>query len=440
MDGICSTAILWETLYTDYKNVFPHIPHRESEGYGLSIKGIDHCLEQGAKLIIAVDNGIVAHDQIKYCRKHTCDIIIIDHHEATSQRPEANCILHSTSCCAAALAWFFCRDYLLTPNSELLSLVAIATICDIVPLLGVNRSFAKYGLEELNHTTRPGLLALFREAGLSPNSCLLTPYHLGFIIGPRINAMGRLEHAIDSLRLLCTHKLDQATQLAKLLGETNKLRQDETRSSVDHALGTLDENNLPDMIIVSDTGYHPGVIGLIAGKLTEKHHRPCVAISIGETESKASCRSVSGFHITDHLRQYGDLLVAVGGHAMAAGFTVSNLNLPKLLKKLTETKIDPKILKKKQRVDAKIPLTAIDQKLIARLKEFEPFGLGNPTPIFSSLRVEISDIRKLGKLGQHLKFKAGDLEAIWFNVPSPSLTSQDASRRLDLREGLGGEL
>ncbi|KKU02995.1 MAG: Single-strand DNA-specific exonuclease [Candidatus Amesbacteria bacterium GW2011_GWB1_47_26] len=412
VDGICSTAIAWETLYSQYKNVFPHIPHRESEGYGLSIKGIDHCLAEGAKLIIAVDNGIVAHAQIKYCRDKKCDIIIIDHHETNDQRLKANCVLHSTSSCAAGLTWLFCRDYL-APSTEHLALVAIATICDIVPLLGPNRSFAKYGLEELNHTTRPGLLALFEEAKLGVRY-LITPYHVGFIIGPRLNAAGRLEHAIDSLRLLCTKDPSRAIQLAKQLGDTNRARQDTTLSAVTHALSEITESSL---IVAADKSYHPGVIGLVAAKLVEKYYRPAIAISIGEQESKGSARSIPGFHITEHLRTVSHLLVDVGGHAMAAGFTITNDNLPKLLKKLNQTKIDPKLLVKKQRIDAEISLTAIDQELMARLKEFEPFGLSNPIPVFSTFKVEISDIRRLGKDNQHLKFKAGDLEAIWFNAP-----------------------
>ncbi len=441
VDGICSTAILWETLYATYKNVFPHIPHRESEGYGLSTKGIDHCLSQDAKLIITVDNGIVAHEQIAYARGKNCDVIIIDHHEPDKKLPNANVILHSTSCCAAGLAWFFARDYtehriparIVTQsvagglNTEHLSLVAIATVCDLVPLLGINRSFVKNGLEDLKNTKRAGLLAIIQETAIQK----ITPYEIGFIIGPRLNAMGRLEHAIDSLRLLCTPKLDQATQLAKLLGETNKLRQDETKSSLDHALAALDENNLPDLIVVSDAGYHAGVIGLIAGKLTEKYHRPSIAISVGETESKASCRSIPGFHITEYLRKFDKLLNAVGGHSMAAGFTVSNLNLPKLLKKLNATKIDPKILVKVQRVDLEIPLELVNLDLWLALQRLEPFGMGNPKPIFRSIAVTPTDIKKIGSLGNHLKFKVGDIDCVWFNAGEISSKTGDLVYSLD---------
>lgn len=409
VDGICGTATLWEALYSSYSNVFPHIPHRESEGYGLSVKGIDHCLSQGAKLIITIDNGIVAHDQVKYIKDHNCDVIVVDHHEPEEKLPDADCILHSTNSCAAGLAWFFARDYLQSVPS--LELAAIATVCDMMPLLNINRSFVRHGLAELKNTTRLGLLALFQEAAIKK----ISTYEIGYIIGPRINAMGRLEHAIDSLRLLCTKNAKQAGELAKLLGETNKQRQDETKTAVDHALGMLDENSLPDLIVVSDAGYHPGVIGLIAGKLTEKYHRPSIAISVGEIESKASCRSVSGFHITDHLRQYSDLLVAVGGHAAAAGFTVSNHNLPKLLSVLSQTKISSDLLVKKQRVDLEIPLESVTWDLMLALQRLEPFGLGNPSPVFCTPDVQVSDVHPVGKDGKHFKFKAGNLEAIWFN-------------------------
>ena len=426
VDGICATAILWETIYAGYKNVFPHIPHRESEGYGLSIKGIDHCLSQGAKLIITVDNGIVAHDQIGYIKNNACDVIIIDHHDPEQKLPNANTILYSKDSCASGLAWFFARDYLgLSAKGQVLSLelATIATVCDLVPLLNINRSFARHGLAELENTKRVGLLALIQEASLKK----IGVYEIGYIIGPRINAMGRLEHAIDSLRLLCTHNADQAAKLAKLLGDTNKTRQDETKNAVDHALGMLDENNLPDLIVVSDTGYHAGVIGLIAGKLTEKYHRPSIAISVGETESKASCRSISGFHITDYLRKFDKLLVAVGGHAMAAGFTISSINLPKLLKKLNKTSIDPKLLVKTQRIDLEIPLSSINYELMTKLKTMEPYGLGNPQPIFKSANIQITNIKSVGQTGKHLKFKVGNLDAIWFNATSSQLLSPSSS-------------
>ena len=420
VDGICSTAILWETLYAGYKNVFPHIPHRREEGYGLSLAGIDHCLAQGAKLIITVDNGIVAHEQIKYCRNKDCDIITIDHHEVGDSLPPANATLHSTSTCAAGLTWFFCRDFLkVLPSPELrrgaggevLELVALAVICDIVPLLGTNRSFAKFGLEELNETTRPGLMALFEESAIKPP---INAYHVGFILGPRLNAAGRLEHALDSLRLLCTKDPAKAHDLAAHLGEVNRTRQELTQHAVEHALNSL---NITNLLVTADESYDEGVIGLIAAKLVEKHHRPAVAISIGEKTSKGSARSIPGFHITEHLRRFESLLTNVGGHAMAAGFTIETSKIQDLISSISHPDIPADLLVKKQRVDCEIPLSVINDSLFKKIKEFEPFGLGNPTPIFMTKNVQISNTRQMGKLNQHQKFDVDGLEAVWFNAP-----------------------
>jgi len=412
VDGICSTAILWETLYSKYKNVFPHIPHREEEGYGLSLKGIDHCLSKNAKLIIAVDNGITAIEQTKYCLEKSCDLIIIDHHELGKQLPKPNILLHSTSACAAGLTWLFCRDFMGSPNLENLSLAAIATICDMIPLLETNRSIAKYGLESLNQTTRPGLLSLFYEARIRLGS--IGTYGVGFIIGPRLNAMGRLEHAIDSLRLLCTSSPTRAKELAQTLNSTNLQRQTETQISVTHALQQTAVNNI---LLAASTSYHSGIIGLIAAKLVENYYRPSIAISIGEEVSKGSGRSITGFHLTDFLRTHEELFINLGGHAMACGFTISTAKIDDLAKVLATAQIDEKLLVKKQRIDLEIPLSIVNYQLSTALAQFEPFGLGNPSPVFQSTG-QISDIKPVGRESKHIKFKVDGLDAIWFNATS----------------------
>lgn len=422
VDGICSTALLWEALYAVYPQVFPHIPHRREEGYGLSVKGIDHCLAQGANLIIAVDNGIVAFDQVDYCRNHGCDIIIIDHHELAQSLPHANVVLHSTSTCAAGLTWFFCRDF--AHSDPALDLVCLAVICDLVPLMGTNRSFAKYGLVDLRTTSRPGLLALFETASLLPES--LTPYHVGFIIGPRLNAMGRLEHALDSLRLLCTHDPVRARELAVLLNDTNKNRQDLTQSAVDYALSHLSLDS--QLLVSAHESYDEGVIGLVAAKLVEKYHRPSIAISIGPGQSKGSARSIPGFDITSHLRSYSHLMTNVGGHAMAAGFTLDSSNISDLISNISHPDISPDLLVKSQRVDCEIELSDISLDLYLRLQDFAPFGLGNPQPVFFTRGVTVTHPRAIGKLNQHLKFNVDGFDAVYFNPPFP-----DSGEGLEVR-------
>lgn len=415
VDGICSTAILWETIYKDYKNVFPHIPHRESEGYGLSTKGIDHCLNEEAKLIIAVDNGIVAHEQIKYCQSKGCDIIVVDHHEPENDLPTPNVLLHSTTACAAGLAWLFARDYTSQANSEQLSLVALATICDLVPLTGLNRSFAKFGLQELQRTSRPGILALYEVARIQPQN--LGAYHVGFMLGPRLNSMGRLEHAIDSLRLLCTSNHQKAFELANLLNSTNQQRQTETQFSLNQALGKINKEELPSILLSADVSYHSGVIGLIAAKMVETYWRPSIAVNIGEKLSKGSGRSIAGFHITEFLRSLPELFENIGGHAMACGFTIQTSRLDDLARYLESAKIDDKLLVKQQRVDLEIPLSVVNFELLNRLQEFEPFGLGNPTPIFKS-EATITSTRPVGQTNKHLKLSIDGYDAIWFNATS----------------------
>lgn len=406
VDGVCATAILWETLYKDYKNVFPHIPHREAEGYGLSIKGIDHCLGQGAKLIIAVDNGIVAHEQVDYCRNNNCDIIIIDHHEPSLTWPEANVIIHSTETCAAGLAWYF------SLSDAHLDLVALAVICDMIPLTGLNRSFAKFGLQKLNATNRPGLRALIEVSGIKDK---IEAYHVGFILGPRLNAMGRLEHAIDSLRLLCTTDPQKAKDIAQILDQTNRERQDLTQRAVENALSSIE---LTNVLVSANHNYHPGIIGLIAAKLVEKHYRPAVVMAIGETESKGSARSIAGFHITEHLRTASHLLKNIGGHAMAAGFTLNNSKLEEFISIISNPNISADLLLKKQRVDMELPFEVLSLDLYTALQQLQPFGLGNPQPVFRTNNVKLLNSERLGKSNQHVKFQVDKIDAIWFNSPN----------------------
>ncbi len=439
VDGICSTAILWENLHRLTPHVFPHIPHRREEGYGLTRSGIDACLASHAQLIITVDNGIVAKDQIAYAKGQGCDVIVIDHHESGPSLPAADAILHSTATCAAGLTWFFCRELIKSPSlvkegdtrqgeevlDEQLSLVALAVVCDIIPLLGLNRSLVRFGLDRLKTTRRPGLLALFNLARINPAN--LDTYHLGFVIGPRLNAMGRLEHALDSLRLLCTTSPSRAAQLAQTLEATNRFRQQLTTDSTLHAVNQITAaypHQLPKLLFVSDPSYDQGIIGLIAAKLVEKFYRPAIAVSVGDADSKASVRSVPGFHITDFLRSSSDLLVTVGGHSLAAGFTVLTRDLPALKDQIVsqaESLIPENLLTRTSKYDLELPgdffASGLNLDLASKLAPFAPFGLGNPEPAFFTRAVPISDPRRLGTDGRHLRFTAGPYPAIWFSAP-----------------------
>jgi single-stranded-DNA-specific exonuclease len=427
VDGICSAAILWETIHSHYPDVFPYIPHRREEGYGLSVTGINTCLERGAKLIIALDCGITARSAVSHARKSGCDVIIIDHHKKEGTLPRANCLIHSKDSCSAGLVWLFSRQ-LAEPelSRDHLSLVALAVVCDMVPLLGINRSLVKHGLTVLNSTTRPGLLALFETAGIKAGQ--IGTYEIGFIIGPRLNAMGRLEHALDSLRLLCGRSPEKTKALAQMLEETNRNRQDLTESSFNHALRFITEkykSKLPRLLIVAEGSYDEGVIGLIASRLTDKFSRPSLIFSLGENISKASARSVPGIDITNFLRTGADFLKNVGGHSMAAGLTADTVKVQSFISFLQKTAprhIPEKLLVKKHHVDARIPLEIISPGLLSRLTEFAPFGIGNPQPIFSTPSVSVTNIRRMGKLNQHLRFHVGNFPAVHFNYSGPEIS------------------
>lgn len=420
VDGICASAILWETLSELGAKVLPYIPHRVNEGYGLSIKGIQNLKFkiENVKLIITVDNGIVAKEAVEFANKEGIDVIITDHHTVDKEKPKALAIVHTTKLCGAGVSWLLSQQFK-TQDPEFrieednhLELVAIATIADMVPVIGANRALLKVGLKKLRVTKRIGLLAIFNEAGISSQKQIGT-YEIGFIIGPRINATGRMELAMDSLRLICTKDKARAIILAQKLGQTNRDRQQLTRETAEFTISSIksQKSKTGNLIFVSSETYQQGVIGLVAGKLVEEFYRPSIVVSIGKEFSKASARSVKGFNITEFMRLATDLLVNIGGHPMAGGFTVKTSKLKELqekLEKLGEELITKDHLKKVSKIDCRIPLSLVSFGLCDELQKIEPFGMGNPTPVFSS-KVIIEETRLVGENGKHLKLKLREL-------------------------------
>ena len=415
-DGICATAILWETLYElsgKSKNILPYIPERVSEGYGLNCESISKIKDQRSNLglIITVDHGITAAEKIKYASELGVDVIVCDHHQVGKEKPKCTAVIHTEKICAAAISWFLSKEIIKNfPNCQLLianylDLVAIATIADLEPLVGINRSFVKFGLESLRKTTRCGLLAIFEEAGLKKEE--IDTYHVGYIIGPRLNAMGRMEHALESLRLLCTNSCDKAKDLAEKLGLTNKERQLLTEETVKQAKLLIAgiEGVLPKFLVVDSDQYEEGIIGLVAGKLVEEFHRPAVVISRGEKYSKASAGSINGFNIIEAIRAQSDLLVDSGGHPMAAGFTIETVKINLLKQRLikgAEKQITGEMLNKTLKIDMELPLPAVSLNLWEEIKKLQPFGLGNPEPSFSS-KAMVKSFRTVGSDSKHLK-------------------------------------
>jgi len=428
-DGICGATILWETLNNLGANVLPYVPHREKEGYGLSETGIDNIIsdpfytkDKVPTLIITVDHGIVANQEIEYAKKKNIDVIVIDHHEAGKKLPNSYATVHTTSLCGAGVAWFFSRK-LDNKKGVQLDLAAIATVSDLVPLIKANRSIVKYGLVSLNKTERKGLLAIIEEARLIKGK--IGTYEIGFIIGPRLNAMGRLVHGLDSLRLLCTTDATKARELAQILGVTNRERQQLTIDTTIHAKSLyketvlLSDKNKKRIIFLAHESYNQGVIGLVAGRVVDEYYLPTIVISKGEEYSKASCRSINGFNIIEAIRKTSDILISCGGHPMAAGFTVKTKNLDILKKRLEEIvqkEINEEILKRKLTIDCELELSDINLDLYNKLSDFSPFGIKNSEPIFVTKKVKIINFQTLGFEGKHLKLWISDDNNVSFST------------------------
>ncbi len=419
-DGITAGAIMWEALYGLGAHVMPYIPHRVEEGYGLSVKGIDAVREQyDPSLIITVDHGITAWEKVEYAKKQGIDVIVTDHHVKPKKLPDCT-IIHTTKLAGAGVSWFLAKEVLgvlkrrhpAWQGDAFIELAAIGTIADMVPLTGPNRSIVTYGLAAINITTRVGLDALIADAGFTKGA--LDVYTVSHALAPRLNAAGRIEHAMDALRLICTKQKDKAVLLAQKLGLTNRERQKLTEETLVHALQgltllrqgeTFSENKL---IFVSHESYNPGVIGLVAGKLVEEYYRPAIVVSKSEVFSKASARSVNGFNIVEAIRSCSDILVDVGGHPMAAGFTVETKNLTVLrerLEKLAEDELGEEKLTRTLKIDTEIPLDIVTPELYKELQQLQPFGFGNPEPVFATRNVTVIESRLLGADGKHVKLR-----------------------------------
>lgn len=417
VDGITGSAILWETLNSQGARVLPYIPHRIDEGYGLSVRGIENLLSKvkDVRLIITVDNGIVASTAVDFANSSGIDVIITDHHALPKELPRAYSIVHTTKLCGAGVAYILSQEF--KPKIDHLELVALASIADLVPLIGPSRTLTKFGLERLRQTQRIGLLELFREARIDPT--LIGTYEVGHMIAPRLNAMGRLESAMDSLRILCTKDLQRAKLLARTLSLTNTTRQNITQKAVFDALSALKVGKVNGkLIFVAHESYQQGVIGLVAGKLVEEYYLPSIVVSKGDIYSKASARSIHGFNIIEFIRSASELLVDAGGHPMAAGFTVETAKIELVQKKLEELalkQITKKMLTQILRIDCRLSVQSISNSLYDAIQKLAPFGMGNPTPVFTDKAV-IEDLITVGQDNKHLKLKIAGLNAIGFNM------------------------
>lgn len=439
-DGISATAVLWQTLHAAGCKVMPFIPDRRKHGYGLSKAGLDDILAQGKPdLIITVDNGIVAFEALEYAQAAGVEVVVSDHHlpefnqDGQPNLPPAVAVVHTTQLCGTTVAWVLShavasamsdtteddqelKAKTLAVVMAAVDLCAIATIADQVSLTGANRAFAYHGVFALRQTRRPGILALLELSSSKQEQ--LDTYTINFVLAPRINAMGRLAHGLEALRLLCTTSQEKARELAQTLHQTNADRQELTADLVELALAQAkariaDSTLELKIIVVASDQFHEGVVGLVAGKLVEVFSRPAIAISLHETIGKASARSVPGVNIIELIRQVKDDLLEAGGHPMAAGFGLELGKLDRVrerLEKLALEQIGTEQLEQVITIDCSLPYTLATKKTAQMTMKFAPFGKGNPEPLFLFGQYLVSDVQAMGKEGRHLRFKIAPAE------------------------------
>jgi len=431
-DGITGGSILWETLHSVGFKVFPYVPHRQSEGYGFSVKGIDAVIEKyHPKLIISVDHGISAREQVKYASDKGISVIITDHHTKPKLLPtSAKAIIHCPLVSGSGLAYITALDIwhhfdahnetlkqLFT--TDFLALASLGTIADLVPLTGYSRSIAKYGLRAFSKATKPGIKELLAVSGLSHME--ISTYHAGFALAPRINAVGRLSHAIEAVRMLCTKDAVKAKLLAQEAQAHNTTRQKMVDFAVEEAFIAIEKTAVPKLILQKKENWNEGIIGLISSKITERYQRPSIVMTKTEEGWKGSARSVKGFDITAFLRSL-KLLKHIGGHPQAGGFSLTDDQLDEFEKQINlHMKEVPEPKEWELYVDMDISLSCVSEKLVDALQELTPFGIGNPTPVFQS-SIKVLFVKSMGKKQEHLKFVGQDpvertkqLECVYFS-------------------------
>ncbi|MDD4188508.1 MAG: single-stranded-DNA-specific exonuclease RecJ [Eubacteriales bacterium] len=438
-DGVVCASVLLEYFGHIGIDAQLYIPDRENEGYGISELGVETIKKWRSSLVVTADCGISALKEIDELVGSGIDVIVSDHHECPETLPNACAIINPCRAdskypfreLAGAGVVFKLVQALCERTGEkdkfleYIDLVSIGTICDVVPLTGENRIIAKFGLEELNKTSREGIKALVSNACIKGTR--IEAYHIGYMLGPRLNAAGRLGSALKSVKLLVSKNRAEAERIAQELGQENTERQLKEKQIFDEAVINIEKNNLERdrVIIVSGIDWHPGVIGIAASRLTEKYYKPCIVLSEVGSKAKGSCRSIRGFNMYEALGKCSVLLENFGGHEMAAGLSIEKSNINKFRKMINEyadTK-DESLFIQTIFTEGELSGEEINLENARLLKALEPYGCGNPVPHFFATDLRIYDIRAVGN-GKHLKMKLikNDkiVDAIGFNMADPS--------------------
>lgn len=435
IDGITASAVLIEALRLLGLETTSYIPDRFEEGYGINQAALERLQAEGAQLVISVDCGITSVGEAVWAREHGLDLIITDHHAVGAEIPEAVAVLnpkrpgdlYPTKDLAGVGVAFKLVQALQRatgqpgPGQEkwLLDLVAMGTVCDVVPLVGENRVLATYGLRVLRRTRRVGLQALARVGGV--NIANLSAHEVGFVLGPRMNAAGRLEHAARSLELVMTDDAARANEIAEELEELNRQRRADQAAIFVEADARAAERPDDAVLVLADPGWSHGVVGIVASKLAEKWQRPVLLAQVLGESVKGSARSVAGFNMVEALRSQEQLLGKFGGHYFAAGYTLPLERLDDLRRGLNEyygqtmageTAAAPA-------VDAEITwldLAKVDSELLEVLELLEPHGNANPKPVVSLQGLNVTAARAVGNDGKHLSLRVRDSGGRWLGL------------------------
>ena len=456
-DGVTATALMTQALTALGGKVLPYIPDRFDEGYGLNNGALTKLAQKDVRVVLTVDCGIRSVTEVIHGARLGLDMIITDHHFVGEEIPPAlaainpkqpGCHYPFKKLAGVGLAYKLAQA--LTQEEDhpgnssypamegLLDLVALGTVADLAPLAGENRALVACGLEQLNAPQRPGVQALMAQAGVQPGRVDSTT--IGFVLGPRLNAAGRLDHAEAAYELLVTDDVFRAGQLAQRLDGQNRERQSLTQATVEEARQVILEDGVSrPLYLIAHPEFNTGIVGLVSSRLTEEFYRPTLVAQRGETYTKGSARSIPEFHITQALDECADLLERYGGHSAAAGFTLKNENVPEFEARLLaiaereladielvpELKIDAELnlrgLKRRYVEDllsARAVGRAIDEsdvglQIVDALEGLRPFGEGNPAPVFVSYGLEVKGKRCVGADGDHLKLVLHDGKQTW---------------------------
>ena len=423
VDGVMSTSILYQTILRCGGKVVFYVPHRQKEGYGLNLKAVEDLSAEQVEVLFTCDNGIAALQEIALAKEKGMTVVVLDHHEpgftgiGEERRdilPKADAIIDpkQRDCgypfqymCAGGLSYKFARlllqEFCIDDEElekQLVSFAAIATVCDIVDLLGENRAIVQKGLPEIRKTENIGLRVLLEEAGLADK--VISDYHIGFIIGPCINATGRLESGRQAVELFCSKNEKEAREKAKNLVQLNEERKHLTEEAAMRADLALQEGDaLKDRVLVLyDPTIHESIAGIVAGRIKDKYYRPTILITGSEEGAKGSGRSIEGYHLFEALFANRELFTRFGGHAMAAGLSLPVKNIDILRQRLNEQcQLTQEQMIPVLRIEKSLSFAEIDLGLAKELKALAPFGKGNPAPLFGSKGIRVDRLDLIGK-------------------------------------------